>query len=133
VVTVNIAVAEMARKDKRNRPGFCIDTGAPTSVVGLTEVRRIANSARKRLKLRSSSKRFRFADATFDSLGRVFLPLATPCGVMAIYVPIDVVAADIPALMGLDVMDQHKLYVNTVTNRSSDSTVMCTPRWPSRL
>jgi len=93
-VIVNLAVSELSRKGRTGlRPGFCIDTGAPASVIGLKEVRRIANNAGKREKLRPSNKRFRFADATFDSLGKIFLPLATPNGSMPIYVEMDVVAA----------------------------------------
>ena len=75
-----------------DNPGFCIDTGAPTSVIGLPELRRIfAKDKLKYLQLRKSPKKFKFADAVFQSLGRVDLPLATPSGIPPIYISLDVV------------------------------------------
>ena len=98
-------------------PGFCVDTGAPVSVVGLQELRCIFRRAGAKPKpLRKSFKRFRFADSTFQSLGLIDLPLATPNGIPPIYITMDVVAANVPALLGLDVLDEHSLTPNTVSN-----------------
>ena len=69
-------------------------------------------------------KSFRFADATFKSLGRVDIPLATPTGVGNIYVPMDVVSADVPGLLGLDILDKYKMTHDTVCKRLVKKTVL---------
>lgn len=115
----NVKVLNFGRPSQgRLRPGFCVDTGAPTSVIGLKELRRIFNQLGRRLPiLRHSPKRFQFADASFDSLGKIDLPLATPAGIQAIFVTLDVVSADVPALLGLDILDSHHFVADTVSNR----------------
>ena len=106
-------------------PSFCIDTGAPLSVIGLKELRRVFSGIGKRLKgLRPSHRRFKFADAAYGSLGCIDLPLATPSGINTIYVSTDVVAADVPALLGLSTLDQHSLLVDTVMNKLSKREVI---------
>ena len=64
-----------------------------------------------------STHRFRFGDVTYNSLGKVALPLSTPPGIPTIKVMMDVVPPDIPALMGMDVLDQESLTPDTVENR----------------
>ena len=91
---------------QRSKTGFFVDTGAPTSVIGRKELRIISQgNGIRNLKLRKSGNRFRFSNSTFQSLGQVDLPLATPCGLRPIYVTLDVVSADVPALLGLDTLD----------------------------
>ncbi len=45
------------------------------------------------------------------------LPLATPDGISLIYASLDVVSVDVPALLGLGVLDSESLFDDTVTNR----------------
>lgn len=94
-----------------------MDIGAPRSVFGLKEARRIFNRIGRSLQLRPSSRSFRFADSLYESLGVVKMPLETPPGIPSISVPLDVISADVPALLGLDVMDNHSLTPCTVSNR----------------
>lgn len=68
-------------------------------------------------KLGKYSRRFGFGDLVFQSLGRISLPLMTPSGIPDKYVQMDVFSADVPALVGLDFLDNHFLMVDTVTNR----------------
>ena len=56
-----------------------------------------------------SHKKFRFADASFESLGRVKIPLVTPSGVPPVYFTLDVVSANVPVLLGMDVLDSEDL------------------------
>lgn len=65
----------------------------------------------------TSSNRFRSADKTFESMGQVKLPLATPYGKVTIPVTLDVVPADIPALLDMDVLDGEFLIADIVANR----------------
>ena len=75
-------------------------------------------------KLNSSHNRFRFADTTFKSLGTVTIPLAAPAGIKPIPVVLDIVDADIPALLGLDVLDKESLVADTVTNLLTKRTLL---------
>ena len=77
------------------RPGFCIDTGASLSVIGIKELHRVWSRMKRRLpELKKSNSRFRFADASFKSLGRAKLPLQTLKHVFPILVVLEVVPAD---------------------------------------
>ena len=71
---------------KGSRPGFCVDIGAPRSVVGLKEARRIYGCTGRRFQPRPSNRKFCFADSVFESLGTVMIPLETPPGIPTIKV-----------------------------------------------
>ena len=105
-------------KHGRERPGFCVDYGAPSSAIGIKEVRRIYSRFSKQVpSLKNSRNRFRSADATFDSIGTIEIPLATSRGVQTIFIIImDVVSAYVPALVGLDIFDFHDFKPETATN-----------------
>ena len=70
-----------------------------------------------RRKICRSAHRFRFGDESFQSLGRISLPLATPPGVKPILVQFDIVQANIPPLLRMNVLDREKLVADTVFNR----------------
>ena len=109
---------------KGDRPGFCVDIGAPRSVIGLKEARRSYGRTGRRLHPRPSNRKFRFADSVFESLGTVMVPLETPPVIPTIKVVLDVISADIPALLGMDVMDDNSLTPCTVSNRFIKKTVV---------
>jgi len=96
--------------------GFCADIGAPKSVIGRKQLSRImtAVGVRKR-KLKLSRNRFWFADTCFKSWERS-IAIEKPSNVPRVYVEMDVVDADIPALLGLDVLDRERLVADTVFN-----------------
>ena len=115
---IHLSRLKDAKLMKRPLPAFCVDIGAPKSIFGRKELNRIFVSQGISLKpLLGSRNRFRFADATFKSIGRVKIPLATLPGIPAIPVTMDVVDADIPALLGLDALDKEFLVADTVANR----------------
>ena len=58
-----------------------------------------------RRKISRSAHRFRFGDESFQSLGRISLPLATQPGFKPILVQFDIVQINIPLLLGMDVLD----------------------------
>ena len=107
-----------------------MDIGAPSSVIGIRERRRIYSAAGVRMKeLKKSKRRFRFCDSVFQSLGKISLiylrlHLETPIGMSDKYVQMDMVSADVPALDGLDFLDYHSLLVDTVTNRLTKRVVV---------
>ncbi len=101
---------------KKDRLGFCCEIGAPRSVIGQKELRRVMyRLQRHKLPTDQSNHRLRFADTNYQSLRQIELPLATPPGISVVYVTLDIVSADIPALLGLDVLDDESPMVDTVT------------------
>ena len=106
------------RSGRRDSRGFCVDIGAPKSCIGLRELKSIFSRFGRRVpQLKWSPNRFRFADTSYNSLGKVSLPLATPPSGPPIVAEMDIVNADIPALLGLHVLDREALMANTVANR----------------
>ncbi len=71
----------------------------------------------RRPKLIRSRNSFRFADAVYDSLGKVVIRLKTPTGQPPVFVEVDVVSADIPPLLGMDLLDRESLTPCTISNR----------------
>ncbi len=119
VDATDIHIGDLVRPmKKKGRPGFCCDIGAPRSVIEQKELHRVMNRLqRHKFPMQKSNRSFRFADTTYSSLGQIELPLATPPGIPLVYVTLDIVSADIPALLGLEVLDGESLMVGTVTNR----------------
>ena len=99
-------------------PSFCVDIGAPRSVAGKAAMDQILGSLkRKFIPSATSSRYFRFGDVVVKSLGLVEVALDTPQNAPNIMVLMDIVSVNIPALLGLDVLDNESLYADNVTNR----------------
>ena len=64
-----------------------------------------------------SSRRYSFGDQVCESIGKITFPLATPPGIPVVQISFDIVTADVPALLGLDVLDKESLTCDTVANR----------------
>lgn len=83
--------------------------------MGLKELRRLFERARRRSFLLSkTSRRFKFADAVFDSLGKGTTTLAASPGVLSMSVALDVVFAVVLALLPLNVLALIGLTPDTV-------------------
>ena len=118
-------MSKLSRETKRSHaPGICVNIGAPKSCIGLKGLIKIFNHIGRRVKkLKRSFNRFRFADTSYKSLGQISLPLATPAGKPPVYVTMDVVPADIPPLLGMDVLDRESLIADTLANRLTKGSV----------
>lgn len=100
------------------RPSFSVGTEALTFLVAVKEVRHVFTELGRRVRpFKLGQKRFWNADSPFDSLGKIDLPLATPRGIPTFFVKVDFVAADVPALLSLDICDEYALFADTVTNK----------------
>ena len=98
--------------------GFCVDIGAPKSVIGRATLGSIIRSQnRSSIPISSSDNMFTFGEVTVKSQGAVELWLRTPSIVQHIPVILDIVELDIPALLGLDIIDAYGLVADTVNNR----------------
>ncbi len=99
-------------------PGFCVGIEAPRSVVGRPKLNSILRNMKKiHIPHISSNNSFRFSDVTAKSIEMVEIELLTPPYVHYIPVLMDIVPADVPVLLGLDVLDVEILYTDNVTNR----------------
>ena len=103
-----------ARNSKKFH-GACIDTGAQQCVVGLKQAKAYCKERDIKLKLLPSRTEFRFGDRSFRSLGAIPIRIPTPNGSFIEH-RFDVVKADVPLLLGLDLLDSSGLIVNNVNN-----------------
>ena len=74
-----------------------------------------------------SQNSFRFGDVTVRSLGMVEIELLTPSNEPNIPVLLDVVPLNVPALLGIDILDGEQLYADNVTNRLIRRMVLSRP------
>lgn len=91
--------------------GACVETGATSSVVGLSQAQAYYKESGRPFQLIPSKRRFRFDNGSQKSLGTIELRLPTPIGSF-IRRPVDVVSADIPLLLGLDLMRDHGFIID---------------------
>ena len=118
IFSIDIHSSQLAREAKTRIPlGFCVGIGAPKSLIGRKELNRVMTRMGKyKRKIVPSTNRFRFGDVTFESRGKVSLPMKTSTGVTPILVEMDIVDADVPALLGMDVLDRECLAADKVQN-----------------
>lgn len=121
-----------------SRPiGFCVEIGAPRSVIGKQEVSRLLHQlCRVEKKLKLSLDSFCFADTVYESLGTTVMPLGTRRHINAILVEMYVIESNIPAFLGLDAMDEHSLTPCIMTNTLVKRVVkhgMATDIWTIKL
>ncbi len=91
--------------------GAVIDTGAARSCIGLRQARAYMKRTGNTQMLQTSSFRFKFGDVIHDSNGVMKIILPTPSG-HDIEFETDVVEADVPLLLGYDVLCKHGLNIN---------------------
>ena len=96
--------------------GICIDGGAQRSVCGITQAQAYCKNTTRSIRTAKTSRLYKFGDLYRKSLGTVSLRLPVPQGGF-IDLDVDVVRADIPFLLGLDLLDANLIYANNVTNK----------------
>jgi hypothetical protein len=102
--------------NKRKWQGACLDTDAQRSVIGLPQVRAYCRYMGFRLTLAKSRTVFRFGVGVSKSSGILHMRIPTP-NESFMLLAVDVVDADIPFLVGLDILDLFQLNVDTVQNQ----------------
>ena len=119
---------------------FCIDTGAPISFIGKRTLKRIVQrSVRNFIPMIQSERDFQFGDTLIRSKSMIELILPTPGNRREIPVIMDVVDVDIPALLGIDVLDGNNLFVDNVAGHLWNRIITCKEplqfedRWKTQL
>lgn len=77
-------------------------------------LRNLGKKVSPRIKSRNS---FRFDDVTVTSQWLIEIALDTSPNIPPIYLLMDLLVADIPALLGLDVLHGENFFADNVTNR----------------
>lgn len=108
--------------------GACLDTGATRTVIGRGQALAYARMTGNPLTLRrTKTTNFLFGGVLTPSLGLITIRVPISGDHYAL-LRVDVVALDIPFLLGLDVLDSLALYVNNVEDRlKCDKRMIATP------
>lgn len=115
VYTVRLFTTDFKTRKKQIKfLGACQGTGAQKSVIGVNQAKAYCRESNVRMKLKQSHSRFKFGDGDYRYFGRLDVRIPTPDGS---YLPlsVDVANADVPLLIGLDVLDRLKLVANNFT------------------
>ena len=97
--------------------GACLDAGAQHTVIGKPQAEAYMASIGQEADLETAKelRSYRLGGCSFDTLGAVSirLPIAEDY-----FLPlfVKVIALNVPFLLGLDIMDRYRMYVNNVTN-----------------
>ena len=98
--------------------GFCVYSGARKSVFGQNQLKNtLQYIGRSSIPRMHSNNTCCFDDVTVRTVGTAEIMLATPPMVLDIPVLMDIILVDVPALLGLDILDSVELYADNVTNR----------------
>ena len=99
------------KKLKTKFSGTVVDTGAARSCIGMKQAKALAKIQGANQEVKKSNVIFKFGDITHKSLGTMQISIPTPNGNNMTF-RCDIVPADIPLLLGLDVMRREGLIIN---------------------
>lgn len=103
------------RYDIEKREGACLDTGAPTTVMGLKQALSYCKLMGIKFELNKSQNKFRFGDPRCRSL--VTIPITVSVfESRGVPTEVDVVSENVTFLVGLDFLHNHKLFINNISN-----------------
>ena len=95
--------------------GAFLDTGAQKTVFGKHQAQAYCATLGVKFKLKYCNHRFKFGTQIHHAIWQ--LRIRIPVGPHAmILLLVDIIDANVPLLIGIDVMDRFKFYVHTVTN-----------------
>lgn len=95
--------------------GACCDTGASKCVIGRHQARLYCNATDIPYNPSHSTTKFRFGNGVQKSLGTIPVRIPAPIGSVLLR-HVDVVAADVPLLIGLDFLDDGGIYLDNTRN-----------------
>ena len=95
--------------------GVCVDTGAQISVCGIRQARAYCKTVSIPLSLRPIQLSFKFGNKITPSLGIMKFRFPSPDG-GSTDIDMDVIKLDVPLLLGLRELREHRLLVEYLTN-----------------
>ncbi len=123
-VCINLNILEIWNSKDQRKPskrlgrhfqGACLDTVTQQSVIGRRQARAYCKHQQRKFELKPSHTRFKFGDSTYPSLGSIQIRIPTP-NESFLKIEMDVFEADVPMLLGLDIMDRDRLVPNNLLN-----------------
>ncbi len=109
---------DRGKRKQRERSAFqggCIDTGAERCVIGYRQAKAYCAYTGTTFCIRPSNASTRFGDGSHTSIGTMPVRIPTPDGSFIVG-DFDVVKADVPMFIGLDLLDNYSLVANNVRN-----------------
>lgn len=101
--------------------GYCLDSGAVRSIVGLSKYRALFSEVGRKLKIRPSQILIKFGQSRFASTGRFVTRLRVSPDSFLEFV-IEVMDGDFPLMIGLEIMITYELHLDLGKHELSDST-----------
>lgn len=95
--------------------GACADTGAQKTVCGLEQTKAYCRAHKQAIKLTTSPYSYKFGNGVRTNLGMPNIRMCIHKGRYSQFW-VDVVDADIPLLLGLELLDKHMLVADNVEN-----------------
>jgi hypothetical protein len=95
--------------------GACLDSGANKSVCGFAQAKLYARRSQVPLRMAKARIQSKFGDMTLPSIGSIMFKLPKPRGLLR--TKVHVVQADVPLILGLDILDKYKLVLNNVDDQ----------------
>lgn len=111
----NVTVRGFRSARHKRFAGACCDIGAQRTVIGLPQARAYCRENQHKFQPRPSEYAFLFGDGLFMSLGTIEIRIPTPDGSFFAF-DADIVKADVPLLLGIDVLDRESIVADNVDN-----------------
>lgn len=95
--------------------GACLDIGAQRTCIGKPQAKVLCKELNTKLKLKPSRFSFVLGDVQHDSQGTMRIIIPTPDDSFLQF-DTDVVTANVPLLLGIDILDREQLVADNVDN-----------------
>ncbi len=102
-------------RDVYDFQGACLDTSAQQSVIVIRRALAYYKQHNVRYTLKPSLTKFKFGDGVFSLVGTIQIRIPT-LSYSFFKIKVNVIPADVPLLLGLDVSDNEELVANNVQN-----------------
>ena len=108
-----------ARPKKTNHSpswnGACLDTGTQRTIIGLAQAKAYCRFSGNKFKPKPSPIHFRFGNDSQASIRTMNIFIPIPDGYI-ICEKVDIVRANVPFLIGLDLLDKYHMFIDSVNN-----------------
>lgn len=116
-----VDILQSSNSPRESFMGYCLDSGAARSVVGMKQYQALCNDSKYQLNIRPSKTTFKFGKSSFESQGK-FTTRQRVNYEQYLEFGIEIVAGDFPLLVGLEVMRNHRIILNYGRNILCDTT-----------
>lgn len=116
IIDIYYTIPKTHKKKQYSFKGACLDIGSQQSCIGKYQAKAYCRQQNLKFKLTPSNIIFRFGNTYFKSMGTLPIRIPTP-DYSFIHLEVDVINADIPFLLGIDVLDNQQMYADNTENK----------------